>query len=62
MPQAENIYHSYLVRLWLENRDDQEKPHWHIEIVSIQTGQKHQLPDLEGLFEFLRSKIAVPPA
>lgn len=61
MPQAQNVYHSFLVRLWLENGNDKGEDRWNIEIESIQTGQKHQFPDLEALFEFLRAQIAVPP-
>jgi hypothetical protein len=50
-------YHSFLVRLWLEDRKEKGEDQWHIEVESIQTGQKYRFPDPEAMFGFFQEQI-----
>ena len=59
MEQPQNRYHSFLIRLWFEDRDDEEGAEWHIELESIQSGQKYRFPDLEAMLSFFREQISV---
>ncbi len=57
MKQPDDIYHSFLIRLWVEDRHDNREEEWRIELESIQSGQKHQFPDLEAMLDFFRDQI-----
>ena len=50
-------YHSFMIRLWQEDRDEMRSNHWYVELESIQTGQKNEFVNLEVLFDFLRRQI-----
>jgi hypothetical protein len=55
--EPDKQYHSYLVRIWRDEVDDQEgssPPRWQGEVIHIQTGQHWQAPDLEPMMELLR--------
>jgi hypothetical protein len=59
MDQPQNRYHSFLIRLWLEDRDDEVGAEWLIELESIQSGQKYRFPDLEAMLQFFRDQINI---
>jgi hypothetical protein len=59
MEQPHNHYHSFLIRLWLEEQDDEAGAEWRIELESIQSGQKYRFPDLEAMFQFFRDQINI---
>ena len=53
-------YASYLVRLWLEYEEEQpaDRPIWHAEVESIQTGESWRFTDAATLVEFLRQSTS----
>ena len=54
-------YHSFLLRLWLEE-DAGAPTAWQGEIESIQTGQKRGFSDLETMCALLQAQVLVKPA
>jgi hypothetical protein len=57
MDQYGTVYNSYLIRIWSESQVDSGGDQWHIELESIQTGQKRQFPDLDALRSFLLDQM-----
>ena len=57
MEQPHNRYHSFLIRLWLEDGQGNAGGAWRIDLESIQNGQKHHFPDLEAMLQFFRQII-----
>ena len=55
-------YASYLVRLWLELEEEKpaDRPIWHAEVESIQTGESWHFTDSASLVEFLQRSISPP--
>ncbi len=51
-------YHSFLVRLWSSESD--EDAAWHISLESSETGEKQIFANLNALFQFLENLTGAP--
>ena len=62
MDQPHNIYHSFLIRLWREERAGEpgESSTWLGEILHIQTGQKWPLDNLGEVQAALKAAMEDP--
>jgi hypothetical protein len=50
-PQKQQVYHSYLLRLWRKNNSSQAR--WRASLESAQTGKTYHFASIEALFAFL---------
>jgi hypothetical protein len=57
MNHTRKIYHSFVIRLWMEARDSQGKQDWRVELESIQTGQTHQFSAPQAMYGFLMEQL-----
>jgi len=53
-------YASFLVRLWLEPKQQEDRQIWRFEVESIQTGELLRFDDAASLVEFLQRNL--PPS
>jgi len=61
MNHSRKIYHSFIIRLWLEAPDVKMEADWSIELESIQSGQKHHFDAPKAMFDFLTEQIGFGP-
>lgn len=52
----QQLYSSYLVRVWREDNGGEPTRGWHCEVESIQTGQRWQFDDLEAMIQFTKNE------
>ena len=53
-------YHSFLVRLWKSESNDD--PSWHVSLESPETGEKQHFANLDDLLEFFENLTREPLA
>ena len=51
-----NRHHSYLLRLWLEQGEENDE--WRASIKNVQNGQEHGFGCLDDLYSYLQYKTA----
>jgi hypothetical protein len=56
--EKQPVYHSYLLRLWLENEQSRS---WRMSLENAHTGERMGFACLDALFDFLYQQIEIPP-
>ena len=52
LSQAQNEYHSYLLRLWRPQGES-----WRVQIECVVSGKRHNFSDLETFVEFIENNV-----
>jgi hypothetical protein len=58
---SEDLYYSFLIRLWRESSIDNHEASWRGEVESVQTGQRWEFGDLREMLCFIQEKVELPP-